>query len=268
MLGKRSPYGFVADYVASVQGSGKLTFSAQDVAERTGATGANLQAALLRHAATGAITRISRKADFFVIVSPEHRSLGAPPIEWWLGDLMDHFGLSYYLALLSAAEAHGPAHFAVMETQVITTRWLRPLEIGRTRLRFFAKSDLDGMPTEVRQNQWGSVVVSGPETTILDLLRYRPCGVERTAMILADIGKSFRKERLIQALNAANDTPSAQRLGFLLEHGVSSKLANVVRAWLTGRHPRKVDLESGGSSPWHDDMTWYVRVNSNLEAAS
>lgn len=74
---ERSPYGFVANFVASVQGSGRLTFSVGDIAKQTGATGASLQAALLRHAATGAITRISRKADLFVIVPPEYRTLGA-----------------------------------------------------------------------------------------------------------------------------------------------------------------------------------------------
>lgn len=268
MSGERSPYGFVADFVASVQGSGRLTFSVGDIARRTGATGASLQAALLRHSTTGAITRISRKADFFVIVPPEYRTLGAPPVEWWLGDLMEHFGMPYYLALLSAVEAHGSAHFAVMETQVMTTRWLRPLEVGRTRLRFFAKSDLSDVPTECRHNLWGTIVVSEPESTILDLLRYRPCGIERAAMILADLKRSFRKDRLIQSLNAADDTPSAQRLGYLLERHGASRLADTVKAWLVGRRPRKVNLEVGGPPPWEDDLTWHIRVNSNLEAAS
>ena len=268
VAGGRSPYGFVADFVASVQGSGRLTFSVSDIALQTSVAGANLQAALLRHAATGAITRISRKADFFVIVPPEYRALGAPPVEWWLGDLMGHSGLSYYLGLLSAAEAHGSAHFAVMETQVVTSRWLRPLEIGRTRLRFFAKSDLLHVPTENRHNQWGTVAVSEPEPTVLDLLRYRPCGIERTAMILADLARSFRKDRLVQSLNAADDTPSAQRLGYLLERHGASRSADVVKAWLVGHHPRKVDLEVGGPSPWEDDIAWHIRVNSNLEAAS
>lgn len=264
----RSPYGFVANFVASVQGSGRLTFSVRDIEIRTGVTGESLQRALGRHAATGAITRISRKADFFLIVPPEYRTLGAPPVDWWLGDLMDHFDLPHYLGLLSAAEAHGSAHFAVMETQVVTSRWLRPLQIGRTQLRFFANSDISNVPTESRHTPWGTLAVSEPEPTVLDLLRYRPCGIERVAMILTDLKKSFRSDRLIQSLNAADDTPSAQRLGYLLERQEADRLADVVKAWLVGRQPRKVDLDVGGPPPWEDDIAWNIKVNSHLEAAS
>lgn len=160
------------------------------------------------------------------------------------------------------------AHFAIMETQVVTSRWLRPLEVGRTRLRFFAKSDISGVQTGSRHNPWGTVAISEPEPTILDLLRYRPCGIDRTAMILADLARAFRRDRLVQALNATDDTPSAQRLGYLLDRSGPSRSSSAVKEWLVGRHPRKVELEVGGPSPWEDDMAWHIRVNSNLEATS
>jgi hypothetical protein len=90
--GERSPHGSVVDFVDSFQGSGGQTFSVSDIALQTNVAEANLQAVLLRRATTGATTRISRKADFLVIVPPEYRSLGAPPVDWWLGDLIGHFG--------------------------------------------------------------------------------------------------------------------------------------------------------------------------------
>jgi hypothetical protein len=81
------------------------------------------------------------------------------------------------------------------------------------------------------------------------LLRYRPCGIERTAMLLADLARSFRKDRLVRSLNAADDTPSTQRLGYLLERHGASRSADVVKAWQVGHHPRKVDLEGWRSFP-------------------
>ncbi|MET4476678.1 hypothetical protein ABIB66_001194 [Bradyrhizobium sp. F1.13.3] len=44
-----------------------------------------------RLAKKGAIRRLLPKSPAFVIVPPEHRTTGLPPVEWWLDDLMAHF---------------------------------------------------------------------------------------------------------------------------------------------------------------------------------
>ncbi|WP_354254725.1 hypothetical protein [Bradyrhizobium sp. F1.13.3] len=49
--------------------------------------------------------------------------------------------------MLSAAAAYGSSHFAVMETQVVTTKWLRPIENGRHRIRFFQKTRAASLPS-------------------------------------------------------------------------------------------------------------------------
>jgi len=41
---------------------------------------------------------------FYVIVSPEYRSLGCRPAEQFIPDLMEYLGEVYYAGLLSAAE--------------------------------------------------------------------------------------------------------------------------------------------------------------------
>lgn len=245
-----------------------MTFTVQELAEATGVDGPNLRLALARYAARepGAIARVSRKSDFFLIVPPEHRGMGAPPVEWWLDDLMAHLALPYYVGLLSAAAAHGSSHFAVMETQVVTSRWLRPLEVGRIRLRFFQKAAVSA-PVEHRQNLWSQITIAAPETTILDLLVYRINGIEQTAMMLSDLVRLFRKDRLVQALDAADDTPSAQRLGFLLQRAGQSRWVSAVASWLVGRRARMVDLDVGGGPSLSEDRTWHVRVNSRLAEA-
>src|SRR3546814_15208746 len=127
----------VAQLVEQIQAEGRISFTASEIRKRTGLDGVNLQVALYRHAATGSIAKPSRKSDFFVIVPPQYRSMGSPPVEDWLDDYMSHLGEPYYLGLLSAATVHGSSHFAIHAAQVVTKEGLRPRTIGRTRLRLF-----------------------------------------------------------------------------------------------------------------------------------
>ena len=45
-------------------------------------------------------TRVTPRRDFFLIVSPEYRTLGAPPVEWWLDAFCKYRQQPYYLGLL------------------------------------------------------------------------------------------------------------------------------------------------------------------------
>lgn len=47
------------------------------------------------------------RGDFFIIVPPEHRAIGALPATWFIDALMRHLGQKYYVGLLAAAALHG-----------------------------------------------------------------------------------------------------------------------------------------------------------------
>ena len=76
MSGVRAPYGYVSRFVESVQASGRLLFSENEAREGTGVDGTALREALRRNSATGAIRRLSRKSELFLIVPPEYRTMG------------------------------------------------------------------------------------------------------------------------------------------------------------------------------------------------
>jgi hypothetical protein len=180
----------ISKFVEEVQASGRLFFSTDEIGPR--ATGSRaVEAALRRYGRNGAIRRLSRKSTAFVIVPPEHRSMGLPPVEWWLDDLMAHLRKPYYLGLLSAAATEGSSHFAVMETQVITTAWMRPIETGRLRIRFFQKTAIPAGLIETTQNQWGALSISKPALTACDLVRYRVCSFGQTSLVLADLSSKI-----------------------------------------------------------------------------
>ena len=72
---------------------------------------------------------------FYVIVPLEYRAVGAPPVSWFIHDLMKAMELPYYVSLLSAAALHGASHQQPQTFQVMTDRSLRSVLAGRTTLR-------------------------------------------------------------------------------------------------------------------------------------
>ncbi|SIO41261.1 hypothetical protein SAMN05443247_05021 [Bradyrhizobium erythrophlei] len=157
-------------FIDGVQAGGRLFFSADEIPHVEGSRA--VEAALRRLVKKGAIRRLLPKSPAFVIVPPEHRTMGLPPVEWWLDDLMAHLGQDYYVGLLSAAAASGSSHFAPMETQVVTTKWLRPIENGRHRIRFFQKAAIPQEFVSTRQDAWGPLRIGSPALTALDLVVY------------------------------------------------------------------------------------------------
>jgi hypothetical protein len=262
----RHQRGFTAAFVDDVQSQGRLTFGLKEIASAGGPSGEALEKALQRQRALGRIQRISRKSDVFVIVPPEFRTLGVPPVEWWIDDVMGHLRLPYYGGLLTAARWHGSSHFAVMETQIVVPVNRRPITVGRTRVRFFASAKIAATPVEKRTNVWGGVRVSTPAATLLDLIQYRQGGMDRVALIAADLIPRIAADALLAALDAAGSVPSAQRLGFVFEQLGAKGLADAAARWLGGKPHRAVDLEPGGGAPWEHSRRWQVRVNSTLEA--
>ena len=113
----------------------------------------------------------SPRRGFYVIVPAEYRVAGAPPASWYIDDLMTGAGGLYYVGVLTAAALHGAAPQAPQEFQVVTTSWQRPVVVGRERLRFLKKRNLTRTPVMPVKTVTGSLRVSTPEATALDLLR-------------------------------------------------------------------------------------------------
>lgn len=227
-----------------------------------------VEAALRRLAAKGAVRRLMSKSSAFVIVPPEYRSMGLPPVEWWLDDFMKHLGIDdYYLGLLSAAADAGSSHFASMETQVVVSRWMRPIETARTRIRFFQRSHFPDDLISTKQNLWAPLRVAGAALTAVDLVSYRPCGPAQALLILSDLAATISRRDLVQALETGGTVPAAQRLGILLDRTGRGKLAAVVEEWLADKRPAVVPLDVGAGEG-ELDAKWNVVVNISLEATA
>lgn len=211
---------------------GRFAFSLEELTKESGLSAIAAKFQLLR--LRGKVARVSPRQPFFLIVSPEHRSMGAPPANWWLQDYFDWLGRPYYLALQSAASSFGSNPQALQVTQVMTDRPCRAINVGRIQVRFFVKRRIQRTPTQQPAGAVAPLLVSTPEATTYDLIRYatRIGGIERAAETVRPLLPLLRSRELRRVLDGENEPAVAQRLGFVIEACGNKALAKVVRNWL------------------------------------
>ncbi len=206
------------------------------------------------------------RAGFFVIVPPEYRVLGAPPAPWFIDALMRFEKQPYYVGLLSAAALHGASAQAVQEFQVVVRQPLRTIRKGRLRIHFIMRSDEDKAVTEQRQTPTGTMRISTPEQTALDVVRYpMACGDwDNVASVVRDLAPRLDPTKLADAARAHKDVPSMQRLGFILDHVAEAEDAARALGGVVVRRARLVPLDSRAPLRGERDERWNLRVNRIL----
>ena len=212
--------------------SGRVAFPLADLVKESGLSVTAARNQLLR--LQNRVTRVSPRHQFFLIVSPEHRAVGAPPVAWWLHDYFQWLSEPYYLALQSAASSLGSSPQALQVTQVMTRIPRRPLEIGRIRIQFFVKRTVEQTPTQPLANAYAPLQVSTPEATTFDLVQYatRIGGIGRAVETIAPLLRLMRPAELRRVLKIEDEPATAQRLGFVLEKLRATDLTKVVQNWL------------------------------------
>lgn len=265
--------GVLSAFLDEWQGAGRYVFRRADL-DPLGLSESAGYAALQRLEQAGRVAKVGSRHGIWLVVPPEYREVGAPPAPWVLDDLMAALDVPYYVGLRSAAEWMGATHHAVQTLQVVVGRQLRPFAIGRERLRFFEKRTAAVTPTLLVPGQAAPLRMSTPGATALDLVRFMVAsgGINAVAGVLAQIADRCSAEDLRIALDAAGDTPSAQRLGWLLALLGHRRLAATVAAWLKPRHSRMVPLELGRhAAPTGDaeargsvDAAWRVSVDHEV----
>jgi len=233
---KRSPetrlIGAAEAFIDGRLALGRVAFPLAALTKETGLSDIAAKFQLLR--LRGKAVRVSPRQPFYLIVSPEHRSLGAPLANWWLQDYFDWLGRPYYLALQSAASSFGSNPQALQVTQVMTSRPRRTIKVGRIQVRFFVKRGIERTPTQQPAGGVAPLSVSTPEATAYDLIRYAPSigGIERAAETIRPLLPLLRSRDLKRVLDAENESAVAQRLGFVIEACGNKSLARAVWDWL------------------------------------
>jgi len=253
-------------WIDALQARGRYTFLRAEAIAGSGLSAEGVKKALQRLVERRRVVKV--KDYFYVVVPLEYRNADGPPPSWFIHDLMGAMKLPYYVGLLSAAALHGASHQQPQEFQVVTDRSVRPLGVGQARIRFFASKYIAQTHTVNMKTPTGSVRVSTPEMTTVDLVRFvKAAGqLDNVATVIAELAPLIHAKPLLEAVRLSGHVPSAQRLGYLLDHVKARLLADVLHEWVERQSPGAVTLRLGRvMNGAKEDRRWHVLVDDPLE---
>lgn len=254
-----------SDQISKLAAQGRYHFSTQEIAQIMGASLTAVRASLRRLKQKGLIATPYR--GFHVIVAPEYRGIGCLPADQFIGQLMEHLGLSYYVALLSAARYHGAAHQQPQVFQVMAQKNRPSLDCGGVRVAFVARHNIKEIPTVSFNSPRGPVLVSNPVGTAFDLIGYsaHAGGLDNVATVLAELSESINPQEM-ESTAALSPIPWAQRLGYLFSLVGENEHADALSEHLARTPHETVLLDTSGSrSGAIRDARWKLLVNTEVE---
>lgn len=253
-------------WVDSLQARGRYTFQRDEAVAGSGLSRDSVRKALNRLAQRGRIVKV--KDYFFAVVPLEYQSAGSPPPSWFIDDLMKVMGRPYYVGLLSAAGQHGASHQQPQEFQVVAERYLRPLNAGRTKIRFFTSQYMPDAACVNVKTPTGSMRVSTPATTAVDLVRFAKSAghLDHVATVLSELAPSIDPKQLVAAAKRVDDLPNLQRLGYILDEVRRQRITVPLHDWVLRQEPRAVPLRSGRTvANARESRRWRLLVNGPIE---
>lgn len=261
------------DFLRRLQSQARYLFSEEEFARQTGREpgGPASQLALQRLSKSAHITLAQKRPARWLIIPAEQAHYGAPPVDWWLDDLMRGQEPAYYLALLSAARFWGSSHYAYQATQVMVSRARSPISVGQLRVEFIIKKRLQDTPTVQERTRTATLRVSTREATVLDLIRHQSAigGIEAVARIAHDLLPKMTPAALLEAVQALHQVPAAQRLGFVLAQLGAQRLARTLSNWLQTQRrsvqPLETPREEDGSATLRIDADWSIGYTSRQQ---
>ena len=259
-------------YVEELASSGCISFTRNDAMEALGVSHGAFQDSAARLKKRGYI--FAPRRGFYVITPTRFLKWGAPPPSWYVDAMMKDAGRPYYVALLKASELHGAAHQAVMEFQVVTDRQWNPIRAGRSRLAFYFRKDIEGIERgiELRKTETGSMRISSPALTALDLVRYPQAsgGIDHAATVLSELADQIVPEQL-DALAPKFERSVVQRLGYLLHHLGQDEIASCLKRHMRKRNVPWVELRPGeansiiGNDKSVHNAGWHITYRRPIE---
>jgi predicted transcriptional regulator of viral defense system len=258
------PGGSAAELLIELASRGRYHFTTDEAMRALGTSPVATRAALRRLKKKGGLASPHR--GFHVIVPPEYRRLGCLPGEQFVPQLMEHLGLAYYVALLSAAQVHGAAHQQPQVFQVIVEKNRASIACGGVRAEFIARRNAARIPVMERNTPRGSMRVSTSEATAFDLVGYpdHAGGLDHVATVLAEFVESI-DGATIARVAPLSPVPWAQRLGYLLEQVGGSDRTEPLAAYVreTARETALLDPRRA-TRRGERDPRWRLVVNVDV----
>ena len=208
----------------------------------------------------------------YVPIPSQFRSWGAVPANHFVDPLMKHLGHPYYVGYLSAAELHDAAHQRPQVFQIVTTGRLTGRTFGRVRLAFIISAFTPQRPVITVNTPTGTMKVSTPEVTVLDLVGdpVHGGGLSNVATVIGDLLEDDKLD-IDQLVRAADHYPVAvvQRTGWMIEHAATEIGKNIDLEPLIDiahRRSERTLLSPSGPRRGNTNPRWRVVVNTEVES--
>lgn len=257
----------LAAYLDHLRMDGQYWLSRKEAIETLNVSDKAFKLAAHRLSVKGSLKRV--RGDFFIIVPPEHRAIGALPATWFIDALMGHLGQKYYVGLLAAAALHGAAHQQPMTFQVITNKATRNITVGQVFIEFICKINIQPYFYQLKKTMSGTIQVSTPEMTAFDLVRYiNSAGqVNHVATVLCELVEQLNAEKLADHLkNDVVEITTAQRLGYLLDVlQLPIDLLPLENQLKKRKTSRRLLVLSSNEPVIEYNQRWHIEVNEQVE---
>lgn len=253
------------EYVASLAASGRYHFVSGEARAALGTSVAATKLALNRLSKQEIIA--SPAKGFYVIVPPEYRSLGCLPADQFIPALMKQLEQPYYAGLLSAAQYHGAAHHRPQQFQVMLAKNRRSIRCGKVSVAFTARKRLGDVPVQSFNTPRGTIRVSTPEVTAIDLVGYQHSagGLDNVVTVLSELSEKIDPEKLATAAAAA-PLPWAQRLGYLLELAGAVAKVSLLEIYVRRRVRQSAPLLAAKQFEHsHRNERWKLYINADVD---
>lgn len=203
----------------------------------------------------------------YVPIPPEYRSWGAVPAAWFVDALMTHLDRAYYVGYLSAAEVHGAAHQRPQVFQLVVDRDVRERHFGRVRLRFITNKDAGGLPAVRANTPTGTMAVSTPELTALDLTNRPEHGgaLHNAATVVIALARDGKlDDAALSQLAGRFPAAAGRRLGWIVEQFTDVRLHMLAEA-VSAEAAAPSKLDQHAPRRGRVDPRWRVRINAAVE---
>ena len=256
------------EYLDQLTAKGEISFTSQKMRLDLGMTTKAVERAIYRLKRKKEITAIA-KGFYLILKLRKFRKLGCLPPDYFIDDLMRFWQQDYYVGLLSAALYFGAAHQQPQIFQIVIDQYRHAIRCGQVKIEFITKEKLSAAQTKKLKTHTGSINISTPETTMMDLCVFmrRSGGLSHVATVLNELAESVDAIALKKLLKKTKEFTWVQRLGYLLENLGHHELAAVIYQHIKHQRTNIVPLVPYSSITGVERNTkWRVAINAVVES--
>ncbi len=265
------PFHQFGEWIETQLALGAISFSLKEVKKKLPMMSETaILRAINRQIAKGHIVSIYK--SYYLIIPPQYKGMGILPPILFIDELMGFIGRPYYVGLVNAAVLHGATHQQPQEFYVVTNLPnIRPIKKKGVVINFICQSKFNGMLAERRKTETGSVRLSSPEQTAIELIEFekRVGGLSRVASILDELHEAFDKKGFDDKLLLESNASNLQRLGYIMERVIGAALFATKlhhKMEKLGIKMQRIKLKSTGAIKGCPiDEKWNIIVNAEIE---